>query len=418
MSSQTAKFKFPETLGGQHKISSLKSSSSKQTQSTERCIYNTTARTTPPSTPPHVFHRTPCPQALLPHASQTDCENYPHHEDELVQVSRYVLDRGCMECKTLARAPRHEEAAKHPEILRRMQELGLGQEDIDHFEKVTRSFPASRRVLELVRAREKNERLRREELRRKDGEDEVQNQVEAKQESKLQSKTDNVEVIPPTTLASSVEDLIIEQKDSAEKGHEIIQPQPIATKVKNPQRTKILSKNNTSQPSAKSTELGNPKPIITPKVVQRDELAQPQPEGQIPTNKETNPHPSTHSIELKNSPPNIAPPEEEIPTVQPTIPQSATPTSNTLPSQPQATATATATAIQHPDTPRPNSTHAPEEEIPTPPPEKLTDNIYLELDEEWDTDEESERVFGEVALAPSFGCQTGDEWIVVGSWEQ
>ncbi|KAF5873424.1 uncharacterized protein Bfra_004884 [Botrytis fragariae] len=413
MSSQTAKFTFPETLGGQHRISSPKSSGSKQTQSTERCIYVVQEYSCPhhPSlNTPHIFHRIPCPQALLPHTSQTDCENYAHHKDELVQVSRYVLDRGCMECKTLARARRHEEAATHPEIRRKMQELGLGQEDIDHFEKVTSSFPASRRVLELVRAREKSERLRREEVpeewRRKDGEDEVQNQGEAKQEYELQSKIDNVDLIPPATLVSSIEGPVVEQSDSAEKEHEITQLQPIATKVKTPQRAKILSKRDTSQPSAKPTKLRSLTASIATRVLQRDELMQPQ--SQVPTHKESTPHPSSKPTEL-NDPTSDTPPEEELqiaelperyleaPTTEASFP-TPEPKSHELQATP------------------PNPSPSPKEE--SPPPEKLTDNIHLSLDEEWDTDEESERVFGEVALAPSFGCQTGDEWIVVGSWEQ
>ncbi|KAF7949224.1 hypothetical protein EAE96_008391 [Botrytis aclada] len=355
MSSQPSQFTFPETLGGQHKISTPKPSNSKQMQSTERCIYVVQEYNCPhhPTlNTPHIFHRTPCPQALLPPASQTDCTNYPQHTDELVQVSRYVLDRGCMECKILARARRHEEAAKHPEIHRRMQELGLGQEDIDHFEKVTSSFPASRRVLELVRAREK---LKKEELRRMEGEEEAQNQIETTQESAVQSTEDNVEVIPPTTLASSTESPIIEENDSAEKQHQPSEVQPTTTKVKSPPRTKkILVKNNAPQSTTQFTELETPKAIIAPKAEQSDELSQPQPG--IPPEADRTPHP-------------------------------------------------------------PPSTEEEEEESP-PSPEKLTDNIHLELDEEWDWAEESERVFGEVALAPSFGCQTGDEWIVVGSWEQ
>ncbi|TGO45370.1 hypothetical protein BCON_0399g00050 [Botryotinia convoluta] len=314
-----------------------------------------------------------------------------------------------MECKTSARIRHHEEAAKHPEILRKMQELGLGQEDIDHFEKVTSSFPASRRVLELVRAREKNERLRREEvreeLRRMEGEDEEKKQIEQTQESDVQSNKDNSEVIPPATLASSVESPIVEHNDSAEKEHETTQLQPMAKKVKIPQPGVILVKKKTLQPPTNSTELGNPRPIVILKVVQRDELAQPQPQG--PADKETTPQPSTKPTELNNPTPDIAPGEEvqiaELPERHLEAPIKE---ANFTPPEPKS--------HELQATP-PNSAYAPEE---TPPPEKLTDNIHLDLDEEWEWAEESERVFGEVVLAPSFGCQTGDEWIVVGSWEQ
>ncbi|TGO33098.1 hypothetical protein BHYA_0266g00010 [Botrytis hyacinthi] len=412
MSSTTARFTFPETLGGQHKIISPKSASVKKTQNTERCIYVVQEYNCPhhPSlNTPHIFHRTPCPQALLTQASQTDCENYPHHEDELVQVSRYVLDRGCMECKNSARRRRHEETVKHPEILRRMQELGLGQEDIDHFEKVTSSFPASRRVLELVRAREKNERSRREETRwvllREEGKDDLQHQVEANQEFKLQSKTDSVEVIPPATLAS-VEGPIVEGNDSAgpKKEHKITQRQPMAKKVQIPRPGVILAEKKTLQPSIKSTKPENPTASITPKVIQRDEFTQPQPRD--PAAKETTPQPSTHPThptKLKNPTPKILPPPQ-IPIIKRSNPPSSAAVADESLKQTQATST----DIQRAATP-PNPTHSPE---------KLTDNIHLDLDAEWDTDEERERVFGEVALAPSFGCQTGDEWIVVGSWEQ
>ncbi|KAF7901647.1 uncharacterized protein EAF01_006946 [Botrytis porri] len=541
MSSLTAKFTFPETLGGQHRISSTRPSSSKQTQNTEQCIYVVQEYNCPhhPSlNTPHIYHRTPCPQALLPLASQTDCNSPPRKdEDELVEVSRYVRDRGCMECKTLACARRHEEAAKHPEILRRMQEMGLGQESIDHFEKVTSRFPASRRVLEVVRERLRRERVS-ESLGGEKREDDTQDQVEAKQESQLQSKIDNVKVIPSATLASSVEGPIVEETDSAEKEYETTNPQAMTTKVEEPQRTKILSNKKTPQPSAKSTEVGSPRPIVTPKVVRGDELAegqtdkektaqpstkpsklkhpspgitpeeglqmnkvaqlqpqdpspadeentsqpstkftelghpkaivaprvvlgdeftQPQSEGPSPTDKKTVPRPSTQPTALKNPTPNMVP-EVESPTTAPANPQSSAPVLSENLHRPQAT------AIALPETP-PNTAHAPEAELPTAQsavaapvpapaanplplptqlqaadiklgdtlpntthtpkdggeeeePEKLTDNIHLDLDEEWEWAEESERVFGEVALAPSFGCQTGDEWIVVGSWEQ
>ncbi|KAF7897078.1 hypothetical protein EAF00_005306 [Botryotinia globosa] len=392
LSSTTAKFTFPRTLGGHHKIISPNSSSVKQPPNTEQCIYvvqeyNCTQH--PSLNTPHIFHRTPCPQALLPAASQTDCENYAQRKEEFVQVSRYVMDRGCMECQNSARRRRHEETVKHPEILQRMQELGLGQEDIDHFKKVTSSFPASRRVLELVREREKNERLRRDETRwvllREEGKDEPQNMIEAKQESKIQSKTDNVEVIPSAIL-SSAGDAIVKGSDSAgaEKEHEPTQTEPTATKAKNPQRTGILMAKSPSQPSTKCTAFENPPASIAPKIIQRDKLTQPQPRD--PAAKESPAQPPTKPTNPSNPLPNISP------------------TKNLATTEPPSHALAS--PIQSANR--------------TPTPEKLTDNIHLDLDAEWETDndEERERVFGEVALAPSFGCQTGDEWIVVGSWEQ
>ncbi|TGO56380.1 hypothetical protein BOTNAR_0224g00120 [Botryotinia narcissicola] len=397
MSSTTAKFTFPETLGGHHKIISPNSSK-------YNCVHHPSFNT------PHIFHRTPCPQALLPAASQTGCENYSQHEDELVQVSRYVMDRGCMECKNSARRRRREETVKHPEILRRMQELGLGQEDIDHFEKVTSSFPASRRVLELVREREKNERLRRDETRwvllREEGKDEPQNMIEAKQESKIQSKKDNVGVIPPVTPAI-IGDAIVKGNDSArvEKEHETTQTELMVTKAKNPQRTGILVKKSTSQPSNNSTELENPTASITLKMIQRDELTKPQPRN--PAAKESPPQPPTKSTNPTDPPPNISP-TKKLPTTEPPSPPLASPIQSANPTPPSPKSHARQTHLSE-ETPS-----------PTPIPEKLTDNIHLDLDAEWETDndEERERVFGEVALAPSFGCQTGDEWIVVGSWEQ
>ncbi|TGO71022.1 hypothetical protein BELL_0630g00040 [Botrytis elliptica] len=407
MSSQTAKFIFPRTLGGQHKIIAPKPSNPKQTQDTERCIYVVQEYNCPhhPSlNTPHIFHRTPCPQALLPYASQTDCENYPNHEDELVQVSRYVLERGCMECKTSARRRRHEEAATHPEIHRRMQELGLGQEEIDHFEKVTSSFSASRRVLELVRAREINERLRREEARGvlciEEGKDKTQSEGEVKQESKLPSEMDNLEVITTATHAPSVEGPIVEQNDRAEKDHETAQPQSMAKKVENPRPGEIDAKKNTSQPSAASTNLESPPSSMAPQAIQKDEPTHPQPRSPSPSPsaKQTT---TQASPKLKNLPSNLTP-EDEIPLVNPSNLQSSAPVASEHLKQPQATDN------KLPGTP-PTSSHSPE---------KLTDNIHLDIDAEWETDEEPERVFGEVALAPSFGCQTGDEWIVVGSWEQ
>ncbi|KAF7948574.1 uncharacterized protein EAE97_003985 [Botrytis byssoidea] len=411
MSSTTAKSTFPETLGGHHKIISPNSSSVKQPQDTERCIYvvqEYNCAHHPSLNNPHIFHRTPCPQALLPAASQTDCENYAQHENELVQVSRYVMDRGCMECKNSARRHRREETVKHPEILRRMQELGLGQEDIDHFEKVTSSFPASKRVLELVREREKNERLRRDETRclllREEGKDEPQNMIEAKQESKIQFKMDNVEVIPPATPAL-IGDAIVKGNDSArvEKEHETTQTELMATKAKNPQRTGTLMKKSTSQVSTKSTALENPTASIALKIIQRDELTQPQLRN--PAAKENLPQPPTNPITPNNPTPNISPTKKLPTTEPPSLPlASPIPSANPTPPSPKS---------------QTRQTHLAEETARLTP-EKLTDNIHLDLDAEWETDldEERERVFGEVALAPSFGCQTGDEWIVVGSWEQ
>lgn len=349
-----------------------------------------------------------------------------------------------MECKDSARRHRREETVKHPEIHRRMQELGLGQEAIDHFEKVTSSFPASRRVLELVRAREKNERLRRDETRwvllREEGKDEAQNRVEAKQDSKLQSKTDGIEVISPVTLASSVEDTIFEGNDSAasEKEHKITQRQPLAKKVKIPQPEVIFAKEKTPQPSAKSTKLGSPTASVALTVGQRDELLQPQSEGSSPTDEANTVQPSIKSTKLEIPKAIFASrviQKDELTQPQPrgladreTTPQPITnspvpknSSSNTLPEQQVPIAKLPELQLEAPIqsasiTP-PNPAPAPPETAP-PSPEKLTDNIHLDLDAEWDTDEERERVFGEVALAPSLGGQTGDEWIVVGSWEQ
>ncbi|THV46125.1 hypothetical protein BGAL_0414g00040 [Botrytis galanthina] len=448
LSSTTARFTFPQTLGGHHKIISPNSSSIKKPQDTERCIYVVQEYNClhhPSLNTPHIFHRTPCPQALLPHASQTDCENSAHREeDELVQVSRYVMGRGCMECKDSARRHRREETVKHPEIHRRMQELGLGQEAIDHFEKVTSSFPTSRRVLELVRARERNERLRRDETRwvllREEGKVEAQNRVEAKQESKLQSKTDDVEVISPATLASLLEDTIVEGNDSAapEKEHKMTQRQPLAKEVKIPQPGVILAKKKTPQPSAKFTKLGSHTGSTAPTVVQRDEILQPQPEGPSPTDEANTLQPSIKSTKLESPEAIVAPrviqrdellqPQPRGPAAEETTPQLSTtstelrnPSSNTLPEQEvpitELPSLPLASPIQSANITPPNPTPTPQEASP-PSPEKLTDNIHLDLDAEWETDEERERVFGEVALAPSLSGQTGDEWIVVGSWEQ
>ncbi|KAM3148562.1 hypothetical protein ABEW05_011211 [Botrytis cinerea] len=260
---------------------------------------------------PRILHRTPCLQAVLPVALQIDCENYG-------QISRYDKNRGCMECKTLT--------VKHPEILKKMQELGMEQESIDHFEKVTSSFSASRRVVELVRSREEMESVRR-----KEGYEE----------------------------------------DAAETERETVRPQPSTVKAENLQLEEILEKNNTPPSSAESTELETP--TLTSATVPAEQI----PSDQVATLQ------SSSLLELE--------------------------TLNQL-NQPQAA------EIQLPETPPPFS---PSRTPSLLSPERLTDNVHIQLDEDWDwDDEEPERVFGEVALAPSFTCQTGDEWIVVGSWKQ
>ncbi|KAM0136689.1 hypothetical protein ACHAP3_004437 [Botrytis cinerea] len=314
MMSNNSRFTFPRTLGGQHQITSQKSSNSKQTQNNERCIYIVQEYACPvhPSlNSPRILHRTPCLQAVLPVALQIDCENYG-------QISRYDKNRGCMECKTLT--------VKHPEILKKMQELGMEQESIDHFEKVTSSFSASRRVVELVRSREEMESVRR-----KEGYEE----------------------------------------DAAETERETVRPQPSTVKAENLQLEEILEENNTPPSSAESTELETP--TLTSATVPAEQI----PSDQVATLQ------SSSLLERE--------------------------TLNQL-NQPQAA------EIQLPETPPPFS---PSRTPSLLSPERLTDNVHIQLDEDWDwDDEEPERVFGEVALAPSFTCQTGDEWIVVGSWKQ
>ncbi|TEY71252.1 hypothetical protein BOTCAL_0097g00060 [Botryotinia calthae] len=343
MMSGNSRFTFPRTLGGQHKITAPKSSDSKQTQNTEWYLYIVQEYNCPhhPSlNTPSILHRTPCPQALLPIAYQTSCANYE-------QVSQYEKKRGCMDCESLARTDRQPEEAKHPEIVRRMQEMGLSQESIEHFEKVASSFPASRRVLELVK-----ERARREDVREK---------MESKQESDILPKKDDLELISSASLTSVVEGPVVRQNDSAKAEHKTELAQPTNTKVENTQLETVLEEKSIPQPPNEPTEARNPTTAITP-------------DAQISSDE-----PATSQL------------------------QPADPFEAETPNQSQAA------SIQLHEIPPPSSLS----------PEKLTDNVHIQMDEDWDWDDgEPERVFGEVALAPSSNCQTGDEWIVVGSWEQ
>ncbi|KAF7879437.1 hypothetical protein EAF04_000633 [Stromatinia cepivora] len=151
--SSLPKFSLPEMFGGQREITSPQPpmSTPNQARKNGKCI--------------------PCWEALLPRKQQKECENYSRREGKMVQVARYGKERGCMDCKAIARTRRQEEASKHAEIVRKMGELGLGDDSIEDFEKVAGSSPASKRVVALVKARAKEmaekEALERETLENK-----------------------------------------------------------------------------------------------------------------------------------------------------------------------------------------------------------------------------------------------------------
>ncbi|QSZ30673.1 hypothetical protein DSL72_000231 [Monilinia vaccinii-corymbosi] len=174
--SSLPKFTFPGTLGGgSHAITSPSSSPSKQKQkknqpsgnnNNTRCVFIVQAYPCPhhPTlSTPHLLHRTPCPQALLPPSRQSSrCANYGRREGELVQVVRYARERGCMSCRAGARSRRyHEEVGDHAEMIRKMRELGLGGDDDDEGgvddddddDDDGGGGKAGKRIVELVRER-------------------------------------------------------------------------------------------------------------------------------------------------------------------------------------------------------------------------------------------------------------------------
>ncbi|ESZ95125.1 hypothetical protein SBOR_4492 [Sclerotinia borealis F-4128] len=135
--SSLPKFTFPETLGGRHGTTSPTpqspptSPSSARAPTSKQCIFVVQAYLCfhhPKLSAPHLLHRSPCPQALLPPAQQVRCENYFRRDGELLQVVRYDKERGCMECKAEARTRRDQEAADHVEIIEKMRRLGLESE--------------------------------------------------------------------------------------------------------------------------------------------------------------------------------------------------------------------------------------------------------------------------------------------------
>ncbi|CAD6442815.1 fe503d80-177c-433a-b6c6-51959f3d7bca [Sclerotinia trifoliorum] len=141
--SSLPKFTFPEIFGGsQSGITSPKSpiSTTKQIgKVSSKCMFIVQEYNCPHHphlSSPHLLHRTPCWEALLPRDQQKECENYTRRDGKTVRVGRYEKERGCMDCKAIARNGRRKEAAKHAEIARKMKDLELGGESIEETRKV------------------------------------------------------------------------------------------------------------------------------------------------------------------------------------------------------------------------------------------------------------------------------------------
>ncbi|KAJ8065372.1 hypothetical protein OCU04_006060 [Sclerotinia nivalis] len=213
--SSLPKFTLPEMFGNQRGITSPQSpiSTAKQVRNSGKCMFIVQEYHCPHHahlSSPHLLHRSPCWEALLPREQQKECENYTRREGKMVQVARYEKERGCMDCKAIARARRREEATKHAEIIRKMEELGLADDSIEDFEKVAGSSPASKRVVAHVKARAKEmaekEALknRGSEAKQKEKENEAKKQkIQPKKEHDAPIKTNIAETIQSPNSARS-----------------------------------------------------------------------------------------------------------------------------------------------------------------------------------------------------------------------
>lgn len=235
-----------------------------------------------------------------------------------------------MECKSLARTRRRQEKAKHADIIKKMNELGLKQDSIEDFEKVVGSSPASRRVVDLVKAKMKKksekERARKQQIKIKQQNDEQMARLTRfAKEFGVASYADIADSNHPLAPVSLLQDSpsVFELGAAIENLH--------ITAAKRPS-TPIVS-----APEAPATEVDS-------------DIE----EGGV---KITEPEPET--VE----------PEAAFYNAQ----------------------------------------------------EEISDEDFdysIDPDEEWDWGKESERMWGEVALAPGDTCNNKDMWVVIGSWEQ
>ncbi|KAI9645978.1 hypothetical protein NHQ30_005416 [Ciborinia camelliae] len=137
-----------------------------------------------------------------------------------------------MGCKSEARTRRNEESSKYSLIINKMKKLGL-EDSIDDFEKVVGSSEASKRVVGLVRLREKEteakKEMERRERKRKQKDDAKQiNKFEAdavKSEDKYEfaEQVEIAEVKRPLTSISSVQNSPSTQSQVTKKEEEITQ---------------------------------------------------------------------------------------------------------------------------------------------------------------------------------------------------